>query len=121
MIFALCLFAPKVLAHLPNFEPGTSFGHIGHGLLGSLGAFASVFSRLKDINTEGFYSKRYVCLQAFIRIMLGFLFGQLSYLLINGNIILGFLANSKNSLLIAALIAGFNERMIPEALRVADK
>jgi hypothetical protein len=81
-----------------------------------VGACTSMFTRLDQIRTEGFFSTNYIGLMALSRILVGGVFGLLSYYLIEGNVIFGFLAQNEIGHVLAAMAAGFNERLVPETL-----
>lgn len=83
---------------------------------GALGALISIFHRLTDIETQGNYSNIYISAQAAIRVTIGCAFGFVCFFLINANIIFGILSTNDYGMYICGLVAGWNERLIPEAL-----
>jgi len=84
---------------------------------GGVGALISILHRLEQIKTGGVVSVNYVALQSFARILIGCVFGFVSFFLIKSDILFGVLADSEYGVWIAAIIAGLNERLIPETLK----
>jgi hypothetical protein len=87
------------------------------GIFGAIGALLSVVQRISVIRSNGYTSYFYIGLQSLIRISVGCIFGILAMYLIEANILFGFLSTTKHGVTLAALIAGINERLVPDTLR----
>jgi hypothetical protein len=87
------------------------------GIFGAIGALLSVVQRIGEIRSDGYISYFYIGLQSLIRISVGCVFGVLAMYLIEANILFGFLSSTKHGISLAALIAGINERLVPDTLR----
>lgn len=89
---------------------------------GIIGAVISVLQRSATLEVKQFVPKSQVILQGCVRILLGILFGILLVGAVRAKLALGTLANSNDALFIFGVIAGLNERFIPDLLeRVANQ
>lgn len=118
LIAALLAFCTIILVFVVHGQLSQeSSVSIQCGVLGALGSLISVLHRLSSVKHTGFASRYYVALQGSLRVVIGFIFGFLCYFLVKGNVIFGFLATSEYGIFLAAVVAGLNERIIPEILR----
>lgn len=88
---------------------------------GIIGAVISVLQRSATLEVQQFVPKSQVALQGAVRILLGILFGILLVGAARSGLALGTLAQGTNALFMFGVIAGLNERFIPDLLeRVAS-
>jgi hypothetical protein len=86
---------------------------------GSLGAFLSVSLNLRHLEIDPEAPRAMTTISAVSRIAIGMIGAIFLYLVIKGGLILGLLADLKNpaAILAVALVAGFSETFVPNALR----
>ena len=90
---------------------------------GSLGAFLSVSLNLQRLQIDPEAPRLMNTISAVSRIIIGMIGAVFVFLVIKGNLILGLLADLKNpaAILAIAVLAGFSETFVPNALRGWDK
>lgn len=83
---------------------------------GVVGALLSALQRTKSINFSLYESRESIVSQAVIRILIGAISGALVVVLAEADIAFTLVKGSLHKTFIAALIAGFAERLIPDLL-----
>lgn len=83
---------------------------------GSLGAFLSVLQRFRSIPLRRYASPLFVGFDGAVRIALGAVLGLILILLSQGDLLLGLAARNTYAIAVFAIIAGFNERFVPDLL-----
>lgn len=96
-----------------KFEPWFS-EHFTCGILGILGAYISIFSRVKNLIFNTLHSSEHYIILGVIRISIGFFFGLLTNWLVQGNLIFPMAKENKMLLYCLCAIAGYNERVVPD-------
>ena len=83
-------------------------------ILGIAGGSLSILQRSSRLWSSPDTSKAVIVLQGGSRAFIGGLFGLFSCLLVKGDLLVGFAANSDEALFALAFLAGLSERFIPE-------
>ena len=85
---------------------------------GGFGALLSVLTRFQRLEASltNFFSPSHIALEGFIRIFLGASFGFLLILLQKAGILLSIADSNLNFIALGAVVAGFNERLVPSLL-----
>jgi len=89
-------------------------------LYGGLGGLTSVLQKASQVGSP-IPTWWVSMMQGFFRVIIGGLFGIVSYLLINANLLLGDIGSNVEMLLLVAFIAGLSERLIPDAAAKVEK
>jgi hypothetical protein len=113
--------AASVLSHFSI--PEDHLFMIWMAACGSLGAFLSVSLNLRRLEIDPEAPRVMNVISAVSRIVIGMIGAVFVYLVIKGNLILGLLADIKNpaAILAVAIVAGFSETFVPNALRRVEK
>jgi hypothetical protein len=86
------------------------------GMFGGIGACISVMQRANNIEIDLTLSKKGLCLQGVVRILLGVLFGIFFTMACKGNLVLGTFKEQTIVLYVFAVISGVSERFIPQLI-----
>lgn len=88
---------------------------------GILGAFISVQSRVRTIKCDISDPAWTLKTQAFIRIVLGGIFGFIAFAMAKTGIVFSVFSSSDSAMILLGVISGFSERLIPELLQKIEK
>ena len=105
-------FSRLINIELPRTALAISFG--------AFGALLSVLQRFRKITIRPYASHYSNIIEGFGRIILGSLFGLVFLILANANLLLGVINDNIFAITIFSLIAGFNERFVPDLLEQAQ-
>jgi hypothetical protein len=86
------------------------------GVMGAAGAAISIAHRIRDLSIEWKSQPKLLAAEGCARILVGFFFGVLFYLMCKSDLVLGALNDNFLALLVFSTIAGFSERFIPELM-----
>lgn len=114
-------FLLVVLLYLFNALPETLSMYIPAISGGILGAFISVQERSRTIKCDISDPGRTLMTQAFIRIVLGGIFGFIGFLISKNATVLSGFNSSIPAIILLGVISGFSERLIPEILQKIEK
>lgn len=83
---------------------------------GILGAFISTFERSKSLNVTAKESPELIIFYGLFRVLLGCIFGFISYLLVNSGFAFAIFKDSNSAIILLGIVAGFSERLIPDLI-----
>ena len=86
-----------------------------------MGATISLLQRVDKISVDPLAPWSTLVLQAFVRTMIGFLFGALIPVISAADLALGFVKDQHLGLFVFSVVAGFNERFVPDILENLGK
>ena len=88
---------------------------------GIIGAFISVQGRTRTIKCDISDPEWTLKTQAFIRIVLGGIFGFIAFAMAKTGIVFSVFSSSDSAMILLGVISGFSERLIPELLQKIEK
>jgi hypothetical protein len=86
------------------------------GLIGTLGAFASVLQRIGTFEFNSYHSRWFYLISGTARAVLGYVFGLVLYFLVKADILFSVAKTNVWYILVLAFLAGINERFVPELI-----
>jgi len=102
---------------LPKFEISNNIdlAVIG-GVSGSIGAMISVLQRHDKLKLDDFTTPQFYLTHGSIRILLGVIFGTILVIAVKADLVAGITNERPSAIILLSLVAGFNERFIPDLL-----
>jgi hypothetical protein len=86
------------------------------GLIGALGALASVLQRIGTLEFYSYHSLWFYFISGTARAVLGYIFGLVLYFLVKADILFSVAKTNVWYILVLAFLAGINERFVPELI-----
>lgn len=112
LILAIALFVSWVFSFSGAWLIGQRCG-----LMGAAGAAISVAHRITGLKINWKSQRTMLAAEGMARILVGFFFGILFYLMCTGDLVLGVFKENSIAFMVFATVAGFSERFIPELMK----
>ena len=83
---------------------------------GTIGSLVSTLQRVQSLEYRRFMSWFHIAWQGFTRVVLGMTFGGIAVVAMQADLLLGAFKQDMFAIFVAAMAAGFSERLIPDLL-----
>jgi hypothetical protein len=113
LLFLLLLSLPLGYSFLINHGPAPAYWAV---IGGAVGALLSIMGRVRNMQVDSWSPLWYWPLEGALRVLIGILSGLTMIALVNMDLFLGFARGRSGGLLLAGIVAGFSERLVPTLL-----